>query len=114
MPSPEQACLVQDAVYWPPSSFTRRGDVNWGTPVAIKVRLESDKRITPKSDGGPVSNVSTLFVDRDLEEDGKIWIGSICDLPTTPTGVIIITGFNKIGDIKGIHFTRTVTGQRQK
>lgn len=114
MPTPEVACLNQYAVYWPCTGYDNQGDPTFGSPVSIRVKWEQDTRLLTNPDGSPTAVTTTVFVDRDLVEDGKLWLGKLADLPENPSSVMLIVAFNKIGDVKAKRFTRMATLMRHK
>jgi len=73
--------LVQDAVYWGNPTNKGSGGQTFSAPVAIKCRWEDKNQLF--NTGGErlvISSRALVYVDRDVDEQGKLWLGLLADL----------------------------------
>lgn len=109
MPAPEISNLKQYAVLWTASTIDRYGKQTVEEPVEIRVRWEkavlesSDPRTTVQS------SPTEVFVDREVAIGSLLWLGRLRDLPTTPTELMRVTGYDVVYDVKGRFAQRTLT-----
>lgn len=74
-----QRSLRQNAVYWGSPSDDGYGGFTFADPVDIKCRWEY-RRDLVTSDGDQVVSEAMVFVSRDLEEKGYLYLGSTEDI----------------------------------
>lgn len=116
MPSPEVASLKQTAVLWTLNGYDRHGEPQRGSATEISARWESAKTAAVGDKAEPIAKPITVYVDRDIEIGSTLWLGELADVPAGTadlTNLFIVTGFNKMPDIRGRVFTRSVTAMRQ-
>jgi len=106
--------LKQKAVLWPFTGYDENGDPEFGTAVEIKCRWEQGIRESIKQDGSPIGTSDSVFVDRDILVDSKLWKGALADLPDPiPNGEDkVVVDFIKVPDGKARKYTRTVSLQK--
>lgn len=105
--------LKQTAVYWGPPVEDGDGDFTAAEPVEISCRWDNvegevdDPRTHDKLDN------SVVMVDRDVEVDGRLYLGTLGSLspgarlfPDRVSGTKRISGFKKIPNFKATEFYR--------
>lgn len=106
----ETASLNQKAVLWQRTSFDRNGEPRVSAPVEIKARWEEGLLESIDEEATPIAINGTVDVDRDIKSGSIMWLGKLRDLPSPVTeGLVQVVGFEKIPDIKGRVFARSVT-----
>lgn len=69
--------LNQDALYWAPSGVTDDfGKMILLDPVQIKCRWEDKTERVLTKKGDEITSRAQVFADRDVEEEGVLWLGS--------------------------------------
>lgn len=115
MPSIESQNRFQDTTLWTPSGVDRNGELTVNSPVNIKTRWDASLTASINETGTPTASNGTVVVDIDVEEGSIMRLGLIADLPNpVTTGLYEVVSFNKVPDIKGRKFHRTVTLKRYK
>lgn len=110
MPRIEKRLLNQKAVLWPRVGTDRNGEPTVGSPLEINVRWEEDFRGSVDSQGTPIAVNGTIDVDRDITAGSILWLGELSDLPSpVTTGLMEALTMDRIPDIKGRFFARSVT-----
>lgn len=95
--------LLQDAVYWPPTAAGDYGKPGFGPGVAIKCRWEDDYSEEATATGTDAHGAATVYVDRDLEVGGVLWLGKLAAANAQPlanAGATIIDDFKKIPTLR--------------
>ena len=77
--------LKQDAVYWGPGVGDDDGFGNrtFAAPIAIKVRWEDKQQLALSADGEEFMSIATVYVDRELANQGWLFLGLLVDLPSS-------------------------------
>ena len=99
----------QSAILWTIAGHDNYGDVTLNDPIEIKVRWEHKQSEQLVPDGSKISVVAEVVVDRDIDLESILWLGTLADLPTTPTELKQVIFSRKIPDIKGRHYRRVVS-----
>jgi len=105
--------LKQDAVYWGVSDFDGNGKPIYEQAIEIKCRWEDKgEQYVDKTGHDHVSN-SVVIVDRDLVEQGVLWLGKLQDVesqqaPLENEGAYEIKKRDKIPDRATKKFFRRV------
>jgi len=104
--------LKQTAVYWGAPTNTGEPDLSYPSPVEISCRWEEvDGRVLDPLSNDEVDK-STVYVDRDVEVGGYLWLGSLSEAPEDPTTLreaVRITGFQKLPNLRAKEFLRIAT-----
>lgn len=110
MPDIESAERHQDAVLWAKSDDDRYGAPKVSAGTALRVRWEEKKSEMLDAQGETVAIDAQVVVDRDVTVGGIMWLGKLSSLGgASPTSNIYqVAAFDKVPDIDGIYFRRTV------
>lgn len=98
--------MNQRALYWAPASVDTYGQKTYGDPQEILCRWESSTEVMYTSAGEEIHPTEYLLVDRDLQEGGLVWEGTLTrwddSVSITPEvdGVFVIYRFDKTPDKK--------------
>lgn len=115
MPTQEAAFLNQKAVLWEHSgSFDSNGDPLVLAAVEIDTHWEQVRRASIGDDNAPLALDARAIVSRDIAEHSVMWLGKLAGLPAEPDDLHEVIKFDKIADIKGREFQRTVHLRRWK
>ncbi len=105
--------LQQTAVYWASPKTDGIGGFTWADPVEIKCRWTDSTNVVTGRDGQELVSRAFVLVDRDLEEQGVLFLGTLLELdstqeddPTELDGALLIKRFDKIPDIPAKLFLR--------
>lgn len=71
--------LNQAAVYWSPGSEDGFGRISFGTPVQIRCHWEDMQEEVRTRTGEQLVSRAFVVVDRDLEEGGFLYLGTLRD-----------------------------------
>ena len=95
--------LKQKAVYWAPSAPDGYGGRQYASPVEINCRWQDGTKTILSREGEEVVSIATVWVDRDLQEGGMLWLGELSNLtssqqadPTTLSDAYTIRRFEKM------------------
>ena len=72
--------LRQSAVYWGPPVDDGDGSFTWPEPEEINCRWEDVEGAVKDPMTHDVFNDSTVYVDRDVEVNGYLYLGSLSDV----------------------------------
>lgn len=110
MPDIETACRNQRAVLWMASAtaVSDDGKRKVAAAVEIKVRWENRREETTDSQGQAVSVTAEVVVDRDVIVGSILWLGALDDIASPPVNLQKVVAFDKIPDVKGTKYRRTV------
>lgn len=110
MGSLETDDLKQVAVLWAKSSSVAddygRSKITAPVEIACRWLFHENMAADGKADTREV--VVTAFVDRRIEPGGIMWLGELTDLPTPLRDLMLVTGYEKIPDIKARYFRHSV------
>lgn len=68
--------LKQDALYWAPTGNRDGfGKMILADPVPIKCRWEDKSELVRTRQGSEITSRAQVFTDRDVEEEGVLWLG---------------------------------------
>jgi hypothetical protein len=103
----------QNGVYWGTPVSSGEGSYTYATPVDIKCRWQGTNVLFRNKDGDESVSKAVVFVDRDVEEGGWLWLGTVATLPTgasadprlAPSSGVI-RSFDKIPNLKAKEFLR--------
>lgn len=101
--------LTQVCVYWGNPVEDGYGKKNYDEPIEISCRWEEREQILGTITGAavvgfqPISR-STVFVDRDLDEDGMLFLGTLADLEDSEGDSS--GGYYNPHDIAGTHIIK--------
>lgn len=90
----------QPTVLWVFSDYDGNGEPVVAAPIEILTRWESQMKEFLSSDNTPIGTTVTAMVDRDIPINSRLWLGSLTDLPASPTGVLEVTGKDTVPDVK--------------
>lgn len=110
MPLMENQLRSQDTVYWAYSGIDRNGEPTVAAAVDIVTRWEQvlDEQIG--EDGTPIATNATAIVNQDIAIGSILRLGTVATLPSPVTGGLMeVVNFEKIPDVKGRNYQRTVT-----
>lgn len=103
----------QNGVYWGSPVPAGDGSYTYATPVNIKCRWQGTNNLFITKDGDESVSKAVVFVDRDVEEGGWLWLGTV---ETLPTGAStdprlaprsgMIRSFDKSPNLKATEFLR--------
>lgn len=103
---------TMDAVYWAPGPNDRFGTRTYPTPgIQIKVRWIDKNEQFIDFEGVVQTSTAVVFVDRDLELGGFLFLGVLADAPPDPKRsrkAIEIRSFQSTPDFRAIRFIRKV------
>lgn len=106
--------LKQDAVYWAPGVLGDNGELTFAAPVQIKVRWTDDALVFINAMGREETSSAVVYVDRDLELEGALRLGTLSDIDLNAApiydndGVWRIKQRKKIPDRRARRFLRKV------
>lgn len=95
----------QKAVYWGSPQPDGYGGTVVAMPVEIDCRWEDVQELIKTANGEEAMSKSQVYVDRDLDEGGYLWLGELDDLPQDPSnpkanGADEIMKFGKLPTLK--------------
>lgn len=94
------------AVYWASRGKTQFGKVLFEAPVEIKCRWEDGITVRRDADGVERIFNARVFVDRDMDVNGKLWHGKLVDVPVQddpsipPEEALMIERFDKTPNLR--------------
>ena len=107
--------LQQTAVYWGSPASDGLGGFTWADPIEVKCRWTDSINVISGSDGVEVVSKAFVMVDRDMEEQGVLFLGDLGDLdsvseddPTGVDGAYRIKRFDKIPNLTATAYLRKV------
>ncbi len=109
MPAPEVLNLTDYAVLWAASTIGDYGMDKVSSPVEIRVRWEDSAEISGNAQDTVQATPAVIYVDREVTVGSVMWHGEMRNLPDSPTGLWLVTGYNATPDLKGRNTQRTVT-----
>jgi hypothetical protein len=109
MPSIEIVGLSQKAVLWALSSYDKRGEPTVITAAEIDVRWEWSKRVVMSKDGTPIALSAEVMVDRVIAPGSIMWLGELTAVPSPPTNLHEVVGYDETPDIKNREYQRNVS-----
>ena len=105
--------LKQRCVFWGNPTPDGYGGFQFSDPIEIPCRWADSIQVVSDGKGNDVVCKSVVMVDRDLEELGMIWLGTLDDLdsaeeddPVSIEGAYQIKRFDKIPTIKAKSWLR--------
>lgn len=101
--------LKQDGVYWAPTAPDSFGKAGFASPVKIKCRWEDAKAEGISIAGSDQIYSAKVFVNRDVETGGVIWLGKLADADSTPlanAGAATVARFRKIPTLQATAYQR--------
>lgn len=109
MPALEVSDLKQKAVLWANNGLDDYGQPKVSAPVEINVRWVWSKELneTPTESGEVI--VGEVAVDRVIEAESILWLGTLASLPATKTDLCKVVGYRETPDVKGRNPRRSVT-----
>lgn len=109
----------ETAVYWGSPANDGYGGFVYAEPVEITCRWEDIHQVVTDAKGNEITSRALVFVDRDVDEEGYLFKGTLedlYDLADSSSGAVddprefeeafIIKRFQKIPDLKGLVFLR--------
>ena len=103
----------QTAVYWGPPVEDGNGGFTYPSPVEIKCRWDGVDGTVIDPRTHDELNDSTVYVDRDVEVNGYLYLGNLADVAgSDPEDVLTarkITGIQKIPNFRATEFLRIVS-----
>ena len=108
MPALEVKDLNQKAVLWVANGNDTDGEIKVDAKVEINVRWE-DNLSSVGGQGSSIAIAATVVVDRDIAVNDIMWLGALRDVPATPTNLRQVADFQKIPNVKGRNYRRTVS-----
>lgn len=108
MPAQETTSRHQKAVLWVANGFDDYGEPKVDAAVEIDVRWEERLQEAVDSNGNTIAVDAVVVVNQDVIVGSIMWLGEKEDLATPPVSLKQVMTFNKIPDIKGRNFRRTV------
>jgi len=118
--SPGQSALLTDklrqtTVYWGNPQNDGAGGRTFDEPVELSVRWEQRQELFVDANGQESTSKAVVYVDRDVDIGGYLYLGDLDDLssteegdPLTVDGAYEIRSFKKLPDIKADRFLRKV------
>lgn len=73
----------QMAVYWAPAGKDVYGGISFNNPVEVKCRWEDKQQLVKDNDGNEILSNAQVFVLKDLQEQGYLFLGRLTDLTNT-------------------------------
>lgn len=103
--------LVDKAVYWAPLESGGDGQPTYDDPVEISCRWREETQQMVGRDGTEWTSQIMVVVDRDVEEQGVLWLGTFSELedagdPFGNEDAWRIQKFKKTSDLRGTDFVR--------
>ena len=85
-----ETMLIHVAVYWGPSGIDDHGNKKFLAPIEVKARWEKNTRLLLDEKGNVTAFMSKVYVDRDVEELGVLWLSKASpdDTPGTALGQV--------------------------
>ena len=108
MPYQETTSRHQKAVLWAASGFDDNADVKVLDRVEISVRWEEKDIETLDPAGNTIAAEAMVVVNQDIAVGSIMWLGELEDVADPPVNLWTVIKFNKIPDIKGRAYRRTV------
>lgn len=105
------------AVVWPFTRHDKDGQPRVAnTPFEVNTHWDQAQVELIGDDATPVAINVTAMIDRDVTKGSLIWLGELEDVPENnkPVPLMEIVSFEKIPDVKGRKFQRTVMLRRFK
>lgn len=106
--SQETTSRHQKAVLWAANGFDDYGEPKVDAAVEIDVRWEEKLQEAVDPNGNTVAVDAVAVVNQDIVVGSIMWLGKKDDLATPPVDLKQVMAFNKIPDVKGRVFRRTV------
>lgn len=103
--------LKQTATLWELDGIDVDGDPSFasGCPRQISCRWEKRNEIFYSSNGEERQSKAVVMVAEDIDEGSYLYLGtSAAESPVGLYGAFIVRGFNKIPDLSGEEFERSV------
>jgi len=107
--------LNQTAVYWASPQPDGYGGYTYDDPIEISCRWVDSVKVVKDKNGEEIVCRAEVQVDRDVDEGGVLYLGSLGDLteqqknnPKLVDGAFEIKRFDKIPDVKGKKYFRKV------
>jgi hypothetical protein len=75
-----EAMCTQKAVYWGNPINDGEGGFTFDDPVEIDCRWEDMKQVVMDAKGHEFTSRAVVYVVQDLDEEGKLWLGSLEEL----------------------------------
>lgn len=96
--------MLQTATYWSPPVANGWGGGSFAAPVEIACRWEDKTQLIRDRDGREVVSMATVYPDRELYEDGWLYLGSSAAAdPHEVEGAYQIKSFRKVPDMFNEH-----------
>lgn len=96
--------MLQTATYWGLPTPDVYGGGTFPAPVEIACRWEEKTELIRDRDGREVVSMATVYPDRELDEDGWLFLGSSAAAdPHEVEGAYQIKSFRKVPDIFNEH-----------
>lgn len=92
-----RSMLNQTATYWAPGGYSVEGAITFSSPVSIPCRWESKREIFIDNLGKEKRSQALVFVDRELQETGYLYLGS-----STATDPLSLSGTYEIKATKAV------------
>ena len=73
--------MTQDATYWPLSANDGFGGGSYGAAVAIKCRWQNAQKLFRDAQGREAVSEAIVYVDRELDNGGKLKLGTVTGSP---------------------------------
>lgn len=110
MPSIGQNNLREPAVYWELTGYDGNGRPTLADPIQIRSRWEKNRDRSQDPDKGPITETYTVYVDRKIVNDSKLWQGCLENLPPNLVmqTVTQARNYDEIPNLKGRDPQRTV------
>lgn len=108
MPAQETTSRHQKAVLWAANGVTDYGKIKVDAAAEIDVRWEEGLQEAVDPNGETIAIDAMVVVDQDVVVGSIMWLGEKDDLATPPVDLKQVVSFNKIPDIKGREFRRTI------
>ncbi len=107
--SMETDFLFQKAVLYTASGVDGYADVKLSAGIEISCRWETGKHQSVDANGNTIAVDSVVYVDRVITVGSILWKGKLIDLPSTPTDLKEVVGYEEIPDVKSRKFERSVS-----
>lgn len=105
----EGGSRLQEAVLWEANGYDDHGNPTVASPVAVMLRCNLGRTQSFDSKGNPIAIDGEAIIDRESVVGSILWLGSIADVPTTPTGLLRVVGYKAVPDIKNRKVQRTAS-----
>jgi hypothetical protein len=80
-----QRQLSQKCVYWGSPAEDGEGGNTYASPVEIDCRWENMTQIVVDSKGNEITSRALVFVEQDLDVEGRLYLGTLENLYDLPT-----------------------------